>query len=48
MDAGLQVFSGYQFPAGVCIGVEADFGFIPTRKNGEKNVSALISLSYKL
>lgn len=47
-DAGLQVMAGYQFPSSLKVGLEADFGFVKCTSNGGRNVSGLISLSYKL
>jgi len=46
-DAGVQVFAGYQFPSSLTLGVEADFGLLRFKRDGGRNVSALISLSYK-
>ncbi len=45
-DAGLQAFVGYQLPAGIALGVEADFGLLRTQSNGQRNLSGLVSLSY--
>ncbi len=45
-DAGAQVFAGYQFSMGITLGVEADWGLLHTQSNGERNFSALLSLSY--
>lgn len=47
-DAGVQVMAGYAFPSGFTLGVEADFGVTKFNKAGDRNVSALISLGYKL
>lgn len=47
-DTGLQVMAGYQFPSSLRVGLEADFGFVKCTSNGGRNVSGLISLSYKL
>lgn len=46
-DAGVQGLVGYQFPSGLTLGVEADFGLLRFKTDGGRNVSALISLSYK-
>ena len=45
-DAGLQVHVGYQLPSSLTIGMEADFGFVPFRSGGQRNISALVSLGY--
>lgn len=47
-DAGAQALVGYQFPSGLTLGLEADFGMVRTCSDGGRNFSALISLSYKL
>ena len=47
-DAGLQIGAGYEFANGLTLGAEADFGFLNVKRGGSKNVSALISLTYKL
>jgi len=47
-DAGVQLFAGYQFPSGVTLGVEADFGAAKFNAAGDRNVSGLVSLGYKL
>lgn len=46
-DAGIQSFAGYQFGSGLILGMEADWGLVKTRRNGKRNLSGLISLSYK-
>lgn len=48
LDAGIQVFAGYQLPTGFCVGLEADFGLLKFNTQGKRNLSALISLGYKL
>lgn len=47
-DAGLQAMVGYQFPSGFTLGLEADFGLLKFSDDGARNLSALISLGYKL
>lgn len=47
-DAGIQTMVGYQFSSGLTLGVEADFGIAKFNTNGNRNISALISLGYKL
>lgn len=47
-DAGVQTMAGYQFPSGVTLGVETDWGVAKFDTAGKRNVSALVSLSYKL
>lgn len=47
-DAGIQTMVGYAFPSGFTLGVEADFGLTKFNTAGDRNVSALISLGYKL
>jgi len=47
-DCGLQVVIGYQFPSGVTVGLEGDFGLAKFNTVGDRNVSGLISIGYKL
>lgn len=47
-DAGIQAMAGYQFPSGLTLGIEADFGLTKFNTAGNRNISALISLGYKL
>ena len=47
-DCGVQTFVGYQFPTSFTIGIEADWGVAKFNAAGRRNVSALISLGYKL
>lgn len=47
-DAGVQTMAGYQFPSSLILGIEADWGVTKFNTAGKRNVSALISLSYKL
>lgn len=47
-DAGIQTMVGYAFPSGFTLGLEADFGLTKFNTSGDRNVSALISLGYKL
>lgn len=47
-DAGIQTMVGYAFPSGFTLGLEADFGLAKFNTSGDRNVSALISLGYKL
>ena len=46
-DAGIQALAGYQFPNGITLGVEADFGLVPFTSGGGRNLSGLVSLSYR-
>lgn len=45
-DAGVQAFAGYQFPNGITLGVEADFGLAKCSTAGGRNLSSLITLGY--
>lgn len=45
-DAGLQAAAGYQFPSGLSVGLEADFGLTRFNTHGERNVSCLVFLTY--
>lgn len=47
-DYGVQTYVGYQFPTSFTIGLEADWGIGKFNAQGRRNVSALISLGYKL
>lgn len=47
-DAGIEAFAGYQFPSGLTLGVEADFGLAKFNRSGRRNISALLSLGYRL
>lgn len=47
-DCGLQALAGYQFPSGVIVGVEADFGLAKFNDRGDRNLSALLSVGYRL
>lgn len=47
-DCGLQLFAGYQFANGFTVGLEADFGLCKFNSAGDRNLSGLISLGYKL
>lgn len=47
-DCGIQTFLGYQFPSSITVGVEADWGIAKFNTAGKRNVSALISIGYKL
>lgn len=46
-DAGLQAFVGYEFASGFNLGVEADFGLLRTSRDGGRNCSGMLALSYK-
>lgn len=46
-DAGFQTFLGYQFPSGLSLGLEADFGLLRTARDGGRNCSGMVALSYK-
>ncbi|HRF85401.1 MAG TPA: porin family protein [Alloprevotella sp.] len=47
-DAGWQVHAGYQFPSGLTVGVEADFGLLRFNAAGARNVAGLLTLAYRL
>lgn len=47
-DAGIQAMVGYQFPMGMTLGIEADFGLAKFNTAGRRNISGLISIGYKL
>ncbi len=47
-DAGVQTMAGFQFPSSLILGIEADWGVTKFNVQGKRNVSALVSLSYKL
>ena len=47
-DYGVQTYVGYQFPTSFTIGLETDWGVGKFNTQGRRNVSALISLGYKL
>ena len=47
-DAGIQAMVGYQFPMGMPLGIEADFGLAKFNTAGRRNISGLISIGYKL
>ena len=47
-DAGIEAFAGYQFPSGLTLGLEADFGLARFNRSGRRNISALLSLGYRL
>lgn len=47
-DAGIEAFAGYQFPSGLTLGLEADFGLAKFNRSGRRNISALLSLGYRL
>lgn len=47
-DAGIQAMVGYQFPMGMTLGIEADFGLAKFNTAGRRNVSGLVSIGYKL
>lgn len=46
-DAGLQASVAYQFTDNLVLGVEADFGLTPFSRDGGRNVSGLLTLSYR-
>lgn len=48
LDGGVQTFVGYQFPSGVTLGVEADFGILKFNRDGKRNLSGILTLGYKL
>lgn len=47
-DYGVQTYVGYQFPSSFTLGLEADWGIGKFNTQGQRNVSALISLGYRL
>ena len=47
-DYGVQTYVGYQFPSRFTLGLEADWGIGKFNTQGQRNVSALISLGYRL
>lgn len=47
-DYGVQASVGYQFASGVVIGLEGDFGLAKFNAAGDRNVSGLITVGYKL
>lgn len=47
-DCGVQAVLGYQFPSGVTVGLEGDFGLAKFNAAGDRNISGLISIGYKL
>lgn len=47
-DVGLRGKVGYQFASGFMLGLEADFGLAKFNKAGDRNISGLISIGYKL
>lgn len=46
-DAGLQASVAYQFTDNLVLGIEADFGLAPFTRDGGRNVSGLLTLSYR-
>lgn len=46
-DVGLQAAVAYQFTDNLVLGVEADFGLTPFIRDGGRNVSGLVTLSYR-
>lgn len=46
--AGLQAMVGYHLASGLIVGVEADFGLTHFDTSGRRNLSGLITLSYRL
>lgn len=47
-DAGIQARLAYQFASGITLGIEGDFGLVKFNRNGDRNVSGLVSIGYKL
>lgn len=47
-DAGIQAMVGYQFPIGLTVGAEADFGLIKVNSRGDRNISGILTIGYKL
>lgn len=47
-DTGIQAFVGYQFANGVTLGLEGDFGLTKFNAAGDRNISGLVSIGYKL
>ena len=46
-DAGLQVMVGYQFASSLIVGLETDLGVLKYNAAGDRNVSGIVSLSYR-
>ncbi|MBR1889542.1 MAG: PorT family protein [Alloprevotella sp.] len=46
-DTGLTAGLGYQFPAHITLGVEADFGLTKFNTEGDRNLTVLVALSYQ-
>lgn len=46
-DCGIQAGIAYQFNRQLSVGIEADFGLTNFNKGGSKNLTGLISLSYR-
>lgn len=47
-DTGVRTMLGYRVPSRITVGLEADWGFLPTIKNEKASSSFLISLTYTL
>lgn len=47
-DAGLQAGVGYQLGGGLIVGLAGDFGLLKFSDDGAKNISGLLTLTYKL
>lgn len=47
-DCGILTLIGYEFPSGLTLGLEGDFGLAKFNNMGDRNVSGLICLGYKL
>ena len=46
-DAGLQVMLGYQFASSLIVGLETDLGVLPYNAAADRNISGIVSLSYR-
>lgn len=47
-DAGLSVGISYEFGRQFTVGVQGDFGLTKFNRNGDRNISGLLTLSYRL
>ena len=47
-DCGISAGVAYEFNRIFAVGVQTDFGFINFRKDGGKNISGILTFSYRL
>ncbi len=47
-DAGVEVAAGYQFPQGITLAVEADFGLMQMNSGFGRGVSGIVTLAYTI